>query len=225
MTFYPANRVTPETQLIGLIDAFEDPISNKLRDFWLLWARTAGVSLMIFNNTLRKLSHAAAAGELLRDMTEAGHRKKILTEFDFLPRCPPPTRATCLDRIKAAEYVTRDPVSMRLLRHGVPGAWFLEWDGAYTTLIDIRAGGCFNDPANLLAEDFPGRVDLIQGHDNFPADYGVTYPFGTHLFFSRHYGDPPETKIAGFDLEPILKGVKARIKKFERSLLRWKRKG
>lgn len=210
---------------INLIRAFEGPRHKKLERVWQYAANFhfPDARLHILDNPGGRDSHAHCLNRIWDQERRRPERYAVLSEFDFLPD---PDNFLDLDQVNeeypvaAVEYVTRDPYTRKLLGHGFPGAWYILVDKQACPDLDFTAGGPFNDPANELAafvrQKYNKAVRLLFGVDQYPRHYGVRYPQGTHLFFSRHYNDHPSTTVAGFCLWDILKKVDDEVDRFIR---------
>ncbi len=212
---------------VNIIRIFEGPRHDKLEAIWRWYARMHAnqMTLHVFDNTKLRLPHDRAYERMWVQEENRPEQFTIFTEFDFLPG------ADFLNvkpaSILAAEYCTRDPSDHKLQQRGIPGAWFVIADKqALKYRPDFRSGGLFNDPCNDL------DAELLDTEDCWPRHYGVKVTFekmeryqsalglnsildiGTHLFWSRHYNDPPHCKFGGFELQPILDGVDTAIKDF-----------
>lgn len=203
---------------VNLIRAFTGPRHARCEAVWQKFAREhkASINLHIFNNPDARRPH----GECLQEMWEREQKRDefrcIFTEFDFLPNEGlahwPFTHFSLITPVEAAAYCTRDPGTLELLQHKLPGAWCVRISKALLhepRRLDLTAGGPFNDPCGRLAESLGDQVlRLLPQLDRRPVSYGtVTRGGGTHLFFSRHYNDDPSLRPAGFSLGDILAGV------------------
>lgn len=201
-----------------LIKVFDGPRHDRLRAIWnkLAYKHRDKMNLVWWENPDARLQHAQCLARIWEGIEDMPGRYHVITEHDFLPGpdwLTPPAAP-----IEAAEYVTRDPKTLKQTAHGIPGAWWLAFDreavlGAGLP-IDLSAGGQFNDPANCLQ-----GAKMVPNRDAWPDHYGtVVGEKGEHLFFSRHYNDPGWTRPAGFDLGDILEKVDAKIAAYEKSI-------
>lgn len=157
-------------------------------------------------------SHAANLALEWEAAQSCPERVAILTEFDLLPEdgllAEEPVSLLC------AEYCTRHPGTWRVQPHGTPGAWFVRIDKERLggLPLDFSAGGVFNDPgAHLYSPD----MRLIPPEDCWP---GVRVgEKGVHLFWSRHYNDPPAPLPCGFHLRDIHVGVDSLLDAYDRA--------
>jgi hypothetical protein len=144
------------------------------------------------------------------------------------PAAPLDIRGGLSDRpIWAAEYATRDPYTRRIRRWGLPGAWFVRIDNLSPLLVGVRldftAGGPANDPAAKLP---PSLTHLLGAEEGTFSRFGVRVPgVGEHLFFSRHYNDPPTRIVAGFVIGEIQRAVDRACDLYEEYLSGLKRCG
>lgn len=164
----------------------------------------------MFDNTSRKLSHATALNEIWAGERERPNRWAIFSEFDFLPGPGFLSLPAGGDAVYAAEYCTRDPVSLEMRLHRIPGAWFVLIDKEWAPHLDFSPCGRFNDPANGLP------ASLIPSADCLPRHYGVRVgERGEHLFWSRHYNDPPGARVVGFNLDDIRQRIDRTLDDYE----------
>lgn len=210
------------TTNLHLIRAFEGPRHARLEKIWERveqLVRPHGVVVHIHDN-LERLSKAQLShGEKLQEIWEGEKAdpapQAIFTEFDFLPDLAaglverPGAVGSGSKPIHAAEYATRSPLGRRLVRHGIPGAWFVAVDkrrlGRDTERVDFRPGGPGNDPAGRLPPDL---VQLLGAEEGTYSPFGCRVPgCGEHLFWSRHYNDPPTALHAGFVMGEIQRAV------------------
>jgi hypothetical protein len=216
----------PATKInVNLIRAFEGPRHARLEQIWQKYARQYEdrMHLHVFDNLGAKLNHADCLEAIWEAETRRPERYTIFTEFDFLPG--PDFLKAPSSAVEAASYVTRNPGTRNLTIFNKAGAWFVAIDkqlggdlrGAF------RVGGAHNDPANLLADHLrraggPG-CRLLESEDCYPRHYGVKVAMrGEHLFFSRHYGDPPHLRIAGLPLGDIQRKIDAVVADYENRL-------
>jgi hypothetical protein len=200
---------------VNIIRIFEGPRHRQLELLWKWYAdQHAGqMSLHVFDNTQLRLPHDRAYERIWELESRRTEPYTIITEFDFLPG--PDFLRVLPETMWAAQYVTRDPHSKDLKRHLFPGAWYV---AAKKDQVPehphFRNAGPFNDPCNDL------DCEYLETDDCYPRHYGVKvftefatrkgldrYEIGEHLFWSRHYNDPPDSWPAGFHLRPILEGV------------------
>lgn len=199
---------------VNLIRAFEGPRHTKLEGLWDCVAEylSRDVRLHVLSNLGARLCHADCLNEMWDAERARPERYAIFTEYDFLPNLrgwfTPLGDATPL---LGVEYATRSPLTKRLEHHGIPGAWYLLVDKERVKELDFTAGGPFNDPANQIQ-----GVRLMPGTDCYPLHYGISYPTGTHLFWSRHLHDDPDGSAAGFKLGDIQRGHDAAVEAWVR---------
>jgi len=157
---------------------------------------------------------------------EGPERFFILTEADFLPNCT-------IDWVREARFllggfqglgcahVERVGSTYEAVQSSVnPGAWFLMFDkekiGAETPNFHYED----QDPAVTLSHQY--GLHIIQGRPEF---FSMIYPFGCHLFWSRHFNDAlfkfkdgrlsfPVTNL-GYPLAVILPTIDALLKRWE----------
>lgn len=210
---------------VNLIRAFDGPRHKKLERAWTYFMEflCPEATLHVYDNPGGRDSHAHCLNRIWEQEARRPTRYAILTEFDFLPS---PLFFTDLDwvdelhPVAAAEYVTRDPYTRQLQHHGIPGAWYILVDKKRCPDLDFSPAGRFNDPANGLAEFISAKYSLgtklLPTEDNDNGGYSIRIPQGEHLFFSRHYNDPPGNFVAGFCLWDIQKKTDAAIDRYIR---------
>lgn len=203
-----------------LIRAFTGPRHAQCEAIWQKFAEEHRdhVNLRIRNNPGARLSHGECLQEMWEEELKRDEDRCVITEFDFLPAPGlatwPWDRLSLREPIEAAEYVTRDSSTHRLLPHGLPGAWFIRISKplvARPSGLCFLSGGPFNDPAGLLGVSLRGqRVRLLPQVDRYPLSHGAETPgAGVHLFFSRHFNDTDGRALdsIGFDWTEVMKGV------------------
>jgi hypothetical protein len=142
----------------------------------------------------------------LWEVCKRKRRYVLLTELDFLPALWNPGW-TGLAHLKihdlpalGVEYATRDPNTKALIRApGKAGGWWILLDSEKVKDIDFHGEP---DPCNQLPTQIPD-IELMPGRDAYPKNYGIEYPVGTHLFWSRHIDDPAERWVSGFNIGDI----------------------
>jgi hypothetical protein len=196
-----------------LIRAFSGPRHARCEAVWQKFAAAhSEINLRIYNNAA-----GTPHGECLQKMWDQelarDEDRCVITEFDFLPDEGlahwPWTELSLREPVQAAEYVTRDPATLKLLDHGQPAPWFVRVSKpllAHPKQLLLLPGGYFNDPCGLLVQSLRGQqVKLLPQRDHWP---GCETPgVGVHLMWSRHYNDPPELRPAGFNLGEIQAAV------------------
>ena len=188
---------------IRMISAFRGPRHRRLRRIWeavaLYWGDFVRVS--IHPNIHGQRSHA----EMFNEMWEVqDSRHLLLTELDFLPNLHAPewynpgaaadhlARGATPPAVIACNYATRCEGLGRLAVRPYPGGWWVMLDcDACPAELDFTGRP---DPCNQLL-DHIAPAALFEGTDCFPRHYGIDYPFGTHLFWSRHLSDDPRTYV------------------------------
>jgi hypothetical protein len=215
---------------LHLIRAFQGPRHARLERIWDKVAVLVKpqVQVHIHDNIGIPRNH----GEMLQEIWEEEKGRPesftIFTEFDFLPN--PAFLAHgytvpwlelgvgTVRPIHAAEYATRNPYTRRIQRTGLAGAWFIRVvkRDVLGAALDFRAGGPFNDPGGRLPAKL---VHLLGAEEGTYSPFGVRVPgVGEHLFWSRHYNDPPTALRAGFVMGEIQRAVDAACDKYEAEL-------
>jgi hypothetical protein len=197
---------------VNIIKIFDGPRHRRLELIWKNFHKQHEFDLHIFDNTKLRLPHDQALNRMWEQEQRRDSDVTIFTEFDFIPGIAflDPTFYS-EGAVHAAEYVVRDPESKNVLPQAIPGAWYIHIDREWTVPLDFSNFGTFNDPANGIP------ASLLIGVDCYPEHYGMRYldkygyRIGEHLFWSRHYNDPPGQRPASFDLDDILRKVDKRI--------------
>lgn len=209
---------------IRLIRAFDGPRHRRLRDIWTAIAEYVKEDAVVrwFAND-KGLRHAQCFDVMWREEQEFDNDAVLFTEEDFLPDLAIGIQNwSGISSFKrddqaaaATMYCTRSTKSRDLFQHGdQAGGWYISINKfAFPGPAHISFEG-EPDPANQLRQHlkkFGKTVSLVPGNDAYPHHYGVEYPYGTHLFWSRHYHDDPHLRICGFRLGDIQRKVDWRI--------------
>jgi len=193
---------------VNLIRIFEGPRHDRLRLLWDCYAELRRRRLRLFWYPGAGRRHAQNLKLLWAEEMKRPERYAIITEHDFLPNFNFFTPTAVLGRaspVVAVRYVTRNPETLRLVKHDFPGAWYLLIDKEFLPEPNFDEGGPCNDPANLLATKGVEPI-YLEPIDCYPRHYGVEYMSGSHLFWSRHLHDDPSKRIAGCCLGDIQAG-------------------
>lgn len=196
---------------VHIIKAFEGPRHDRLERIWQTLAALYSdqARVIVHENPGATRNHARMLAEMWEDEQRRPETQAIITEMDFLP-APGWLNMDEPDPILASEYCTRNSYTRELIRHGCPGAWFLLFKKENLDRLDFSAGGPGNDPAAKL----PAR--LLATKDCYPRHFGVeVVGRGEHLFFSRHYNDPPTMVVGGMILGAIQQRVDKTIEDYE----------
>lgn len=197
----------PSTAIV-FTRVFEGTLHQRLYDIWSGWAaRHPEVDVIEQLNDTGK-GHREMIEEIWDDHA-AHYDTLVITEHDFIPDEEMLTELQfVLNRYPALlpQYCTRNPQTMELLRHPYPGAWFMAFrTGDFKERPDFGSDKPHNDPGNNLQEsvfNLTGR----RPHINRGVDdgMGLHYPrLGTHLFWSRHIQDNPNSYVAGFSVREM----------------------
>jgi hypothetical protein len=214
---------------IRLIRAFDGPRHRRLRDIWTAIAEyiQQDVAVRWYANT-KGLRHAQCFDIMWREEQEFDNWGVLFTEEDFLPDLALDlddwTGITSFHHTNqaaaATSYCTRSPKSRKLFQKAeLAGGWFICIDKEHFPKPQEISFEGDPDPANQLRgclEAYSKVISLVPGKDGFPHHYGVEYPYGTHLFWSRHYHDDPRTRVSGFKLGDIQTKVDWRISQWIR---------
>lgn len=200
---------TPPVNVL-MLRAFDGPRHTRLRAIWDVLAEHNKKAWRLCRFEARSRTHAQGLNAMWEEELRRPERFAVITEEDFLPDWERfiPLDLLCPKRpIFCAEYATRDPSTLKLAHHRIPGAWYVLIDKHRVGPLSFDCSGPFNDPANGLVsyvqKAYNVETLLIKGKDCMPDHYGISYPTGAHLFWSRHYNDPPDLRPAGFDLGDI----------------------
>lgn len=193
-----------EKTTVRLIRAFQGPRHDQLERVWDTIAEYCADQIILrpFDNLKKGLRHDEAFQRIWLD-ERRGSGPLLLTEYDFLPDLH--ADWIPLDRLGEQQglgcmYATRSPHSFQLKRHeDKAGGWYVLLNREKIDC-DLDFEGS-PDACNQLPEQI--SMDLDPGEDCFPISYGITYPFGTHCFWSRHLHDDPERTVSGFKLGEI----------------------
>jgi hypothetical protein len=196
----------PEQVTVRIARAFSGPRHSRLELIWDCVAEYLQdrMVLDVTDNQVRKLSHAQIFQRMWEEEKDCPNRYVLFTEFDFLPdvdRALPLALLNVASRYKdsqyaavGVQYATRHPETRVLRRHdGLAGGWWILIDKERAPRELLFAGT--PDPGNQLPDQMP--MILERGEDSWPFHFGIDYPFGTHLFWSRHYHDDPNMEVAG----------------------------
>lgn len=202
---------------IYYVRAFEGPLHERCYRLWKMYAAQAGEGVRVIEvPNPHGWRHAECFNKIFHFARYQPARVVILTEADFLPT--PDFAKRIEERLTkeayGVEYATRDPQTLDPIFHGMPGGWMcaLDSDACAEKTIDFEGGGgAFNDPGNQLAEQLDIDIERGRGDDG----YGLIYPYGTHMFWSRHYNDPPGTRVVCFDIDDVKDYVEETIETYE----------
>jgi hypothetical protein len=209
---------------IRLIRAFDGPRHKRLRQIWQAIAEFVApeVNVRWYHNE-KGLRHAQCFDAMWREEQEFDNKTVLFTEEDFLPDLDLgfwnwSGLSTFQQDNQAAVgtmYCTRSPKSRDLFQQGErPGGWFICINKELFPGPGHISFEGDPDPGNDLRshlKHFDRTISLVPGCDGYPHHYGVEYPYGTHLFWSRHYHDDPKTRVSGFKLGDIQRKVDWRI--------------
>jgi len=148
-----------------------------------------------------ELRHALMLNKMWK---EQENRHLLFTEADFLPNLYAPewympgeaakhlAKGGPAPAVIACKYATRCEGLGRLAFRPYPGGWWVMLDcDACPEEMDFDGRP---DPCNRLLRQV-APVALFSGEDEYPEHFGVRYPFGTHMFWSRHLSDDPRTYV------------------------------
>jgi hypothetical protein len=205
---------------VRLIRCFEGPRHERLYKIWDAIAEYIAPEANVrwYANPDVALRHAQCFDRMWQEELEFDNRYVLFTEADFLPDLAVGlenwTGTTLLkDAAVGTLYCTRSEKSWKAMQHRDRcGGWFLLMDKERIPR-EISFEG-EPDPCNQMRSylrRYGHTIVLRNGYDPYPVHWGMEYPFGTHLFWSRHYNDNPGRRISGFPLRNILGKVDKRI--------------
>lgn len=212
---------------VRLIRAFEGPRHDRLRDLWTAIAEYSAPYVRVewFPNQGALLSHGDAFQRIWIEENSREPQYVLMTEEDFLPRLTRGYRGwtgcSYFQRRKGAPavllpYHTRNPGTRKLILHpGLSAGWYIAID-KQTAPRRLRFPGK-PDPGNQLLEQFRNcglHPVMLAALDSYPEHYGIEYPVGWHLFWSRHLHDDPHRRVSGFLLGDVQK-------RHDRAVDRW----
>jgi hypothetical protein len=194
---------------IYIPDVFDGPRMDRLRRIWQsvrLYQTDVDITLLPWPDG-KPLSHAEMFNHFWEVARKDAGQYVLFTELDFLPNLRA-NRWHGLPFLKkyadysglGVPYHTRNSDTKRLIAHpGKAGGWFVLLNRDKCPLRMDFSGT--PDPCNQLSQQIP--MVLVKGQDCFPSHYGISYEMGTHLFWSRHLNDDPDTVISGFRLGDV----------------------
>lgn len=198
--------MTPITR-IRQVRCFDDPINEALHLIWDVIAETIAPAaiLDVFRNPGAALSHAQCLQRIHAEEREMESQFWAFIEADFLPELSEDWLfAEYLVRHGPAFTGTMYATRGQNIEHGplfqysdMAGGWFFIWRKDCCPPRVAYHGA--PDPCNQIPEQLAGKGLSSQLFPGQPSDisFAIRYPFGLHLFFSRHYGDDPSTRICG----------------------------
>lgn len=202
---------------VRLVRAFDGPRHDRLRTIWQTIAEYASPNVVVswFANMGCRLSHADAFQAIWREECQRDDPPFVLfTEEDFLPELTGGwekwTGLSFLGRHDAKAlflpYHTRDAARKFLLPHaGLTAGWYALIDKRFAPK-NLRFRGR-PDPGNQLGAQYFAagiRAHTLRAYDDcYPKHYGIRYPVGEHLFWSRHLHDDPSKRVSGIVLGEV----------------------
>ena len=209
---------------VHLIRVFEGPRHETLYKLWDTVAEFYAEEIRViwFANPECRLEHADCLNRIWVESQDRDSTRMIITEADFLPNLSNTDRwlqAPLDDKrsiaFAGAMYANRE-AGTRAVRHfsGLPAAWFLSFaKERCPKILDFRGPP---DPATRLPDQFEDGqgARLYKGLDEYPRFLSLTYPFGTHLFWSRHLNDDPTLRVSGFSCHEIQTKHDRRVRKW-----------
>ena len=189
---------------ISIIDAFDGPRHRRLKKIWQAFSLLQKdlCELHLVENREAELDHRTMLKVIWDEELQRDSRFAIITEMDFLPDFSnffsPLHHTPC--SVVAAQYANGLESEARFKRWDFPGVWYLFIDKVKIRDLDFTVSGPCNDPGNglweYLEKFYPdeGR-QLLPARTGLPEYHGARYFVGEHLFWSRHYNDPPDTHL------------------------------
>jgi len=198
---------------INFTRIFEGPLHDRCYAIWEDFSEHTGLEVIQHDNYdgLEHWEMLALMWERMRARQDVD--RVIITEHDFLPTPDLAERAQEARGGAAALGVEYAPQQWKTLGRrwqGIPGGWFLEIDRTrFSGPLDFRGEGLWNDPGNKLHHQLnlmlaPGQID----------EYGLKYPWGTHLFWSRHIEEKGRN-VQGFEINKIREYWEKRLTEWE----------
>lgn len=207
---------------IRLIRAFEGPIHDELYRIWDAVAEymAPDINVRVFANPGGKLSHAEAFQAIWAEEREFDNDFLCLTEFDFLPNLARRDGDWLGVRLAnkypawGCQYASRGADARNGMRfhRKLAGGWFLVLNKARVPPFLYFDGN--PDPCNELPFQLDNHDCLMyleRGKDAWPRHPGISYSYGDHLFWSRHYNDDPETVVSGMKMGTVQMLVREEI--------------
>jgi len=181
---------------VRIIRIFEGPRHDLLRSIWNVIAEYAQDKMVLkwFPNTAG-WDHTECLNRIWTEEQDDPSGRLVITEHDFLPDLNYDDWLLQKDleisdvALAGACYSKRAPGTRCLTNfQDVVGPWFMSFDKTKCPgQLEFRGR---LDPAGEISKQIDSCM-LYPGHDPYPLHVGVEYVFGTHLFWSRHYNDPP----------------------------------
>ncbi len=199
---------------VRITKLFDGPRHERLYNIWEAIAEYCQEYMVLrWYNNLKGLNHASALNAIWQEEREFDQTRLILTEHDFLPDLTYNDWLLQKDfddtpNIGAIgpSYAKRKSGSHILKNfENVMGAWFLSLDKERCPET-INFHGRVDPCTDLIKYLSAYGVQCVTyfGEDPHPLHFGVEYPFGTHLFWSRHYNDDPNIRLSGISLRESL---------------------
>lgn len=198
-------------RVLGMIDHGRSPTHARLRQCWE-YVRRQHPHIEFVEQPAEGRSHAENMELLYARARERGDLV-LLTELDFLPELdsdwfPEPPE----EGVLGVRYAQRTPLGNVYQFRSIPGAWWLLIQPEKVPR-RLQFGGS-RDPCTELTNC---ARELQEGRPDPLGSLGLYYEGrGTHLFWSRHYGDPPNRTVAGFLVRDIVERSNAAIDEWRR---------
>jgi hypothetical protein len=179
--------------------AFEGPIHERLYACWDAAAEFLApwVGVRVFHNAGARLSHAQSFQAMWQEEAEFDNAIVVFTEADFLPNLEDEDwyRASMAKKATAwgVQYASRGVIGQLFRYPNLAGGWFVGINKEKAPKRLSFAGDpdpCCQLP--LQIRHHGGRFFYFAGSER--AIF-LDYAYGTHLFWSRHYNDPPQTPL------------------------------
>lgn len=197
---------------VRIINVFEGFRHARLRSIWEVVAEYAQTALKLkwFRNT-GGWDHAECLNRIWSEEQTDLAGRLVITEHDFLPDLNYDDWLLQMDldqpdiAVAGACYSKRGGNRQLHNYPEVVGPWFMSFDKTKCPgRLEFR--GRVDPAGELTTQLHEAGYDLMlyPGTDPYPLHIGVEYAFGTHLFWSRHYNDPPATRVSGYSVDEIL---------------------
>lgn len=211
---------------VNIIDIFSGPRHDRLNRCWDRFAERHADRMRLFRypNRVAQIPHQIAMKAMLAAEMDRPDRYAIITEHDFLPALDfdqfAPVPLLGPSPMVIAEALRRGP-DRKLIHYGpdLTAPWYILIDKTRIRWLHTLPGGPLNDTANLAGKFckiwYKDDPVVLSHKDCYPDHFGASLLTGVHLFWSRHYNDPPERDLCGYPCSEIMSGVDRAISSWE----------
>jgi hypothetical protein len=198
---------------VRLIRCFKGWRNERLHNIWDAIAEyTQVLRVRWYSNPEAKLRHGQCLNRIWQEEREFDNRYVLITEADFLPQLKKGPEywagpEACVDGGADALLIpyAKRKVTRRMFEYNkLSGAWYMYFDK--TKVPERLQFDTQPDPGcGILQQlyDAGNEITFTPGDDCYPRHYGISYPMGEHLFWTRHLHDDPAVRISGFPLGDI----------------------